>query len=125
MEPGIVAGAAFSDDGDVIDLQGTSDGWVMQLDYATAIDAASHSVDVVSVFPNPAASQLTVDLKNNTGTATLRIKNLYGKQLSFSTAEGRKTSVDVSNYPSGIYFMEIAQHNGSAEPKVIAFEVMR
>lgn len=125
VEPGIAAGAAFSDDGDVIDLQGTSDGWVMQLDYATAIDAASNSVDVVSVFPNPAASQLTVDLKNNTGTATLRIKNLYGKQLSFSTAEGRKTSVDVSNYPSGIYFMEIAQHNGSGEPRVIAFEVMR
>ncbi len=125
VEPGIVAGAAFSTDGDVIDLQGTSDGWVMQLDYATAAMPSSTGADVVSVFPNPAAGRLTVEMKNNNGIAAVRVKNIYGKQISQAIVTGAGISLDISNCPSGFYLLEVTENEATGHTQIIPFEIMK
>ncbi|MGB3076369.1 MAG: T9SS type A sorting domain-containing protein, partial [Chitinophagales bacterium] len=123
VEPGIVAGAAFSDDGDVIDLQGTSDGWVMQLDYATGINASAQQPAEISLYPNPVTDRLTIDLKNNSGCATFAIKNVLGQNISFESSNEKRLFLDVSGYPQGIYFMEVVLNNGGGQHYFTSFEV--
>ncbi len=58
------------------------------------------------VFPNPAKEQLTLKANGNS-ISTVRIFDLFGKThlLSIEPFDGNKT-YDISNLPSGLYFIE-------------------
>lgn len=66
---------------------------------------------IVTVFPNPAADQLTVriDLASASGAAGIEIYNTMGKLV----AEGpipqgeKETSIDISSLQAGLYFLRI------------------
>lgn len=124
VESGIVVGGTFSDDGDVIGMQGTSDGWVIQLDYATGVNEVVDRPGIISVYPNPATEAVTIE-SPNVSPSSYTIRNLYGQILHSVTSEEKKVELDVSNYLPGIYILEVAALSGSSQRLITRFEVMK
>ena len=64
---------------------------------------------VLSVYPNPAHTILNIETKENT---TLKIVNLLGEIMISQHAKEGNNTINVSELPSGIYFVQT--ENGSA-----------
>ncbi|MEO6168870.1 MAG: T9SS type A sorting domain-containing protein [Chitinophagales bacterium] len=124
VEPGIAVGGTFSDDGDVIGLQGTSDGWVIQLDYATAVNEALDNQNSISIYPNPSSDKVTIE-STNAAPASYTIRNMYGQILHSTTSPEKKVELNISNYLTGIYMLEVASLSGTSQPLITRFEVMK
>jgi hypothetical protein len=75
------------------------------------------------VYPNPAISGITIDIpKTITGTVTLRIFNQLGQLVSEKTATNgslHSISFDVSGYPAGLYFVNLASEDHISARKLI------
>jgi hypothetical protein len=85
----------ISNDNDVVQSQGL----------ALGLDETEEKADFsMKVYPNPAKSQFTIELKD--GDFEIRIFNLLGVEKYFSK---RNSSVAIStvNWPSGIYLIEV------------------
>ncbi len=60
------------------------------------------------VFPNPVSTELTIDLLNNMGLETsVKIENINGILLSETLTNKNIITINVSKYPSGLYFVRI------------------
>ena len=79
---------------------------VMHFDAPAGIPLCDHTR--FNVYPDPAATTLSIDLVNNSGCETsVTIENLNGIVL-FETLTSQKTmTINIRHYPSGIYFVRI------------------
>ncbi len=69
-------------------------------------------------YPNPSRDHITLELPYpNQGEASASLYNALGKlELQFRLAEGtEKIDLNLASLPSGIYFLELLQHNGKME----------
>jgi hypothetical protein len=64
--------------------------------------------------PNPASTQFTVTYPF-AGKATLLVKNTAGALMLQQQVRQQQTTVDISTFPTGIYFVEIRQGTSIAE----------
>lgn len=55
------------------------------------------------IYPNPAKNVLNVTFK---GTMNVRIMNLLGANVLSTTLTQQNTTIDVSTFPSGVYFLQ-------------------
>ncbi len=98
----------FIDDVSVIDC--TNQGVV----------SAGSTAEEIEVFPNPASNILTVKIKNNTRQkSVLEIKDMLGQNLYIELLQTPVINIDVSHYPSGIYFINIKNATQSINKKFI------
>lgn len=72
--------------------------------------------DEINIYPNPAQSELTIEMADvrgqmANGKYTCTIKNLFGQTLAEKTFID-KTSFDVSNWAKGMYFIELKDEKG-------------
>ncbi|MFA4853644.1 MAG: DNRLRE domain-containing protein [Bacteroidales bacterium] len=58
----------------------------------------------LSVYPNPATNNLIIEAPQK---ASIEILNLQGQLIKTLAASSNKTSVDVSAFPSGVYFIRV------------------
>ena len=62
-----------------------------------------------SISPNPATSRLNVTLSTNTDYAEISVFDVLGKRVYVSSRESfSTTSIDISNWNSGVYLVRIA-----------------
>jgi hypothetical protein len=78
----------------------------------------------ISVFPNPGAGMVTIEMKGAIqGAAQLRIRDLTGRELyrekMNATANFAESFIDFSTYPAGTYLIEIETANGTYAQKFI------
>ncbi|MDD5570139.1 MAG: T9SS type A sorting domain-containing protein [Bacteroidales bacterium] len=66
----------------------------------------------IKVFPNPANTQITIELPQVTKQSTIIIYNINGQELIKAKGIRYKAKVDISNFPSGIYFIKVVNENG-------------
>ncbi len=57
----------------------------------------------ITVYPNPAINYISIECPQK---ASIEILNLHGQLIESLIANSNKTSVDISAFPSGIYFVE-------------------
>jgi len=73
-----------------------------------------------SIYPNPASSQITIELPTTPQKNTsLTIYNLNGQQLLTQPITEPQTVVDVSGLPKGVYFVKVADDEKVMMGKVI------
>lgn len=79
-------------------------------DYCVFIDEVSSvspiDAGAISVFPNPAADQVTIslnDLTNSGATMNYQILDLTGRVIQENRIAGDQSVVDLSNLPNGMY----------------------
>lgn len=64
---------------------------------------------ISAVYPNPATSQLTIDLKAE-GTANVAIYNVLGQSLIQENVSNISNTVNISNLSQGIYIVKVTQN---------------
>lgn len=69
----------------------------------------------ISIYPNPANGVLTVALENS--GSVIRIYNTLGVELLKETTNSNVTNIDITNIPSGTYFINIEDKNGNISNK--------
>jgi hypothetical protein len=67
----------------------------------------SHQQQKVSIYPDPATEKITIEISKAEKQSNLSIVNLEGQQLITSQITGPKTQIDISNLPSGVYFVRL------------------
>ncbi len=80
-----------------------------QADFGTSIKSISvnHNSQLV-LYPNPVTSNATIEYNaTNTGKANLTIENYLGQIIqTFQLNNNQKQTINMSNYPNGIYFIK-------------------
>jgi len=71
----------------------------------------------VTVYPNPVADRLDIDLKDKDQVQSLRIHTASGSVVY--QASGFQSWVDVSKFPQGAYFLTITKIDGSVTTRKI------
>jgi hypothetical protein len=69
----------------------------------------------ISIFPNPAQSQLTV---TNTQGAILRLYNVLGQEVINIRGEGENAIINTSHLPQGLYVLKVEKENAILTRKV-------
>ena len=64
----------------------------------------------VSIYPNPASSQITVDMENVNASTRLELINATGRIVLVQELTDNKTVIDLSRYAKGIYNLVIKQN---------------
>ncbi len=74
----------------------------------------------INICPNPANNILTIDL-NNTKEKNLQlvITNLLGQMLYASKISSSKSVIDISAYPSGVYFISLKDEKERINKKFV------
>lgn len=75
------------------------------------------SSSLIKLFPNPTKDELTIHIKAHwTSTITIRIFDLYGRQLlltnEYLAGQEKRISLDVGSLPAGIYYLQVQTERG-------------
>ncbi len=64
-----------------------------------------------NLFPNPANEYITLDFKNEQENSNIEIYNQTGKLIRIINSYKNKSTIDVSNFSSGIYLCKLINKN--------------
>ena len=76
-------------------------------------DLASHNAHV---YPNPVEGQLTVKAE---GLLHVAVYNSLGQQITTKEAYENQCTIDMSNYPAGLYSLQMVSSKGINSKNVI------
>jgi hypothetical protein len=66
----------------------------------------------LSLYPDPATTKLTIDVISSPGkTVTYEISDIRGVTMIEARTSENKITVDVNDYPPGIYFVRLKTVN--------------
>ena len=85
----------------------TYDMFLAKSGNGTGINELSNSLGI-SVFPNPATDKITVETSGASKGSCLAIVNIEGQQLITRQITEAKTQIDISDLPSGVYFVRVS-----------------
>ncbi len=71
----------------------------------------------VFVFPNPTTSNININI--NSTIKTIELYDFQGRLLLSKTVNTNQTTLDVSGYSKGIYFVKVESEKGSNVEKII------
>ena len=83
---------------------------------ATGIDEISAAVSPLNIYPNPASSELTIDLKGEKIQST-KVMNISGQLVLQSVSSNSK--INISELPANIYFVEVKTVNNIYRSKFV------
>ena len=76
------------------------------LTVTNGVNNVVYNSPLVSVYPNPAKNNITIELPGNEG-ATVQIINVIGQQVIEKTFTGINTQIDMSAIPAGVYIVRV------------------
>ncbi len=71
----------------------------------------------ISIFPNPVSSTLAITTKNEVLIEGIKLYDLQGREIVLNTKNFHQ--IDVSNLPTGNYFLEIETDKGIIREKLM------
>ena len=75
--------------------------------------------DIVSnIYPNPATTQLSIDLKEQ-GNADLTIYNILGQTVRQEPLSDMQNTINIAELPAGVYMVKVTQNKKSHTIKLI------
>ncbi|MEM6720168.1 MAG: S8 family serine peptidase [Bacteroidota bacterium] len=77
------------------------------------------NVAAIQIFPNPAKTNIQINLPVATQNATITLGNLVGTTLSFYTVNGNSQTIDVSQLAAGMYWVRIEAEGETITKKII------
>ena len=93
------------------------DGWLIKLD-ATLLNSNEININNrIEVNPNPAKDYLNFSLPMGITSTSYEVFDNTGKKIDANLLEN--TTIEVSNYSSGIYFLQLKTDNGVLTSKFI------
>ena len=96
----------------------TDDMFIAKLDVDVGINEINNQLNI-SVYPNPASDKLTVEISGNPNGSNLSLANIEGQQIIKRQITEPKTQLDISNLPSGVYFVRLTGEKNVSVGKFI------
>jgi len=80
------------------------------------VPAASESLPIIQVFPNPARDRITVLLPPGSEGGVLELFSAVGQRLEVFDVEDVTVQIDLSGHPAGTYVLQLS--SGSTVSRV-------
>jgi len=81
--------------------------------YATGVTTISRTTDEVTLYPNPATTEVNVLYSPDVNVKTIAIYNIIGKVVKvYNTLDNSSAKLNIDNIPSGIYFIRMMDGAG-------------
>ncbi len=101
------------------DMAVMSDIFIAKLNnFVTGIENVEIS-NGISVYPNPANEQFTIELAGNYNKVKVTITDIAGKMVYSTTATTQKIEVNTENFAEGVYAVQIQTENYTETKKLI------
>ena len=97
----------------------------MEVDYVrvyqeNALSIADQtSLSDIIVYPNPVSNRITIQIPNHLLGTKGKIYSILGQEVSSFSLNEIQSSIDVSHFKNGIYFLNVAMENGFKTFKII------
>lgn len=83
------------------------------------IDGIEENLQIsFKIFPNPTSSYINF-LFDDIELKTIQLINVIGNEIIAQQTLSKNVQLDVSNYPKGIYFVNVSSEKGSSTQKII------
>lgn len=71
--------------------------------------------NVISVYPNPASSEVNIahNLSAKNGVIRFKVYNMLGKEVMSTTINSSSNTIELTTLKSGVYFYSISQNNNT------------
>jgi hypothetical protein len=93
---------------------------VMELDVSTAVKEISDATNNLSVYPNPSNGNVIISFGKTISNAKIKLINAMGQTVSEKQNQsGNQFALDISNYASGIYYVEVQQSDKVWRTKIV------
>jgi hypothetical protein len=66
----------------------------------------------LSIFPNPATTEVRIELNGQNGNHVVHISNSLGQIVTDKSFTGNNVTLDIAALPSGVYFVEVTTNSG-------------
>lgn len=73
----------------------------------------------ISIYPNPTTGRVCIEGEN---LNQVSVFNLMGEELRRVTAQGERTTLDLSDLPNGIYVVKASAENGSQSIRIVKIQ---
>jgi hypothetical protein len=110
----IVAGFAWSNNGDVTGVKGKNDYWVIKLS-PESTPTTTPTTTPITIYPNPAQNTITLKLPTQEPATFITITDLLGRVISNQTTTtglDGSVKIDVVTWPEGLYLVTAATSSG-------------
>lgn len=88
-------------------------------EYNSEITSNSNLIEIENtskIYPNPASNKITINSLEN---STIEIKDINGQIIENIQQNSSNMTIDISNYPSGIYFVKVKEKEKMFVQKII------
>ncbi len=76
----------------------------------------------ISIYPNPFSSTSTISFNEEQKNTTIKITDILGNTILLSTINNRQSSIDMSGFAKGIYFVRIEDEKKNVVNKKIVVQ---
>jgi hypothetical protein len=106
----VVAGFAWSNNGDVSGNHGEADFWVVKL-APESTPTTQPSPQPLKLYPNPATQSITIQIPDTESPLNIQITDLLGRELGRQIIPNGGT-VDIETLPNGVYLVSASTESG-------------
>jgi len=96
--------------------ESVSDVYTLTIKSTTGINGLSASE--VSIYPNPTQGEFIIETGFISDNMEIKIRDAQGRVIKQIKPQSKNTNVDISDYSSGVYFIEIKNNNESVVHKI-------
>ncbi len=109
----ILAGYAWSNDGDVSGVHGYNDFWVVKLSPESVATHEAHNTQTshLEIFPNPAWQSFTINTSSEDAMIHVTVSDLLGQELLHETIQNGG-NISASSLPNGLYLVVAKDQSG-------------
>jgi len=107
----ILSGASQSNDGDVPGNHGDYDIWLVKL--SPEAMGINEQENQMILYPNPTSGIINIQSKEKINSVS--VYNVVGQKVEFKSLNNENSSIDISNLPEGIYFIELNLNNKTSK----------
>ena len=86
--------------------------FVVSANSATSVGGVSKGNEELSVYPNPATSEINFVYDGASDIRTAAIYSIIGKTMAVYRVSGNSANMSLENMPAGIYFIRLANAQG-------------
>ncbi len=85
-----------------------------------SIEEVDVEISGINIYPNPAENEITIDLRDNQiAGSTIQVFDMLGKSMFSESVSQKNININISKFPSGMYFVIYSNGEGRLIAKVI------
>jgi len=98
-------------------LSGVTSNWIQDTTANETLNTNEFSItDNIKVYPNPSTGIFNISIQED---ASVEVHDMLGKVIYTNKVKSGNSTIDISNYQSGMYLLQVETENGSVTKKII------